>query len=273
MATASSIDLQADGVVCDARNREGARHGAAGDHDHVVVELPRLTDLGRDRRDLRRVVDARDLRGDDAGLLEVTTLRDDRVTRFDRPCGHLGEERLVRHVRERVDDRDLGLARSQPLLELPRSVEPGIAATDDENLGHGETDSSFCLNVRSLLANTDSPPEMPSGADAQQRSYRTKSSDQRERDRDICERPRGREQRGRRIVIGKGRVGDRYDLLFLGRVGRRLTRRSPVQGDPLGQAAEWVLLYGLDVGVQRRDRVDESESVECAPVLSLRQSG
>ena len=135
--------LEADRVVGDAGDREGARDGAARDHDDVVVELPRLTDLGRDRGGLRRVVDARDLRGDDVGLLQVPALRDHRVTRLDRACGHLGKERLVRHVGKRVDDGDLGLAGAQPLLELPRRVEPRIATADDENLGHGEWTPQF----------------------------------------------------------------------------------------------------------------------------------
>ena len=93
--------------------------------------------IGRDRRDLVRVVDAGDLRGDDRRLLEVTAQRDHRVTRLDRAGGDLGEERLVGHVGQRVDDRDLGLTLAQVLLELPGGVEACVAATDDEDLGHG----------------------------------------------------------------------------------------------------------------------------------------
>ncbi len=93
--------------------------------------------IGSDRGDLVRVVDAGDLRGDDGGALEVATQGDDGVARLDRTGGDLGEERLVGHVRQRVDDHDVGLALAQGLLELPRGVEACVAATDDQDLGHG----------------------------------------------------------------------------------------------------------------------------------------
>ncbi len=58
------------------------------------------------------------------------------VARLDRAGGDLGQERLVGHVGQRVDHGDLGLARAKPLLELPGGVEAGVAAADDQDLGH-----------------------------------------------------------------------------------------------------------------------------------------
>nr|UXN29935.1 hypothetical protein N8D75_06575 [Curtobacterium flaccumfaciens] len=68
---------------------------------------------------------------------EMTTVRDDRVTRLDGTGGDLGQERLVRHVRQRVHHDDLGFALAKVLLELPCGVETGVTAADDEDLGHG----------------------------------------------------------------------------------------------------------------------------------------
>ncbi len=128
--------LQADGLVRDARDRERARDAARGDDDDVVRELVGLAHGRRDGRGLRRVVDAGDLRRDDVGGAEVAALRDDRVAGLDGSGDHLGQERLVRHVRQRVDHGDLGLAGSEVRLELPCRVETGVAAADDQDFGH-----------------------------------------------------------------------------------------------------------------------------------------
>ena len=129
--------LEADRVVGEPGDRERARDRAGGHHDDVVLELPRLADLGV----IVAVFSAWPMPVTfaviDLGPLEVATLGDDRVARLDRTGRDLGEERLVRHVRQRVDDGDLGLAPAQPLLELPGRVEAGVAATDDQDLGHG----------------------------------------------------------------------------------------------------------------------------------------
>ena len=53
------------------------------------------------------------------------------VARLDRAADHLGKERLVGHVRKRLDDGQLRLASTQPLLELPGRVEAGVPAADD----------------------------------------------------------------------------------------------------------------------------------------------
>src|SRR5690606_19003039 len=95
----------------------------------------RLTRGGRDRRDLLGVVDAGDLRGDHVGALEVAAVRDDRVTRLDRTGGDLGQEWLVRHVRQRIHHRHLCLTTAKVLLELPSGVETCVASTDNQNAG------------------------------------------------------------------------------------------------------------------------------------------
>ena len=135
--------LQPDGVVGDAGDRERARDGTGGHDDLVVALLPRLADLRRDGRGAVGVVDARDLRRDHARLLQVTTQPHDRVARLDLTGGDLGKERLIRHVGQRVDDRDLCLALAQVLLELPCGVETGVATADDEDLGSRGADRAI----------------------------------------------------------------------------------------------------------------------------------
>jgi hypothetical protein len=55
---------------------------------------------------------------------------------FDQSGCDLGQEWVVRHVRKRVDQCDLGFASTQVLLQLKCGVKPGIPATDDKNFGH-----------------------------------------------------------------------------------------------------------------------------------------
>ena len=155
--------LQADRVVGDARDREGARDGAGRHHDDVVVDVPRLADLGRDGRLLVGVVDVRDLGRDDLGALEVTTVRDDRVTRLDAARRDLREERLVGHVGKRVDHGDVGFASSQPLLELLGRVEAGVAAADDQDFAHRWGYSSLG-KVTDNLSCAAEPSEIAHGA-------------------------------------------------------------------------------------------------------------
>ena len=128
--------LHADGLIGHTGNGERARDGAGGHDDVVVVELEGLPHLGLDRGSLARVVHTRHLGRDDARAPQVAPVRDNRVTRLDGACRDLGQERLIGHVRQRVDENDLGLTLAQPLLELQSGVEPGVASTDDENSGH-----------------------------------------------------------------------------------------------------------------------------------------
>ena len=135
--------LQTDRVLGDARDGERARDGTGGHDELVVALLPRLADLRRDGRGAVGVVDPRDLRRDHARLLQVATQPHDRVARLDLTGGDLGKERLIRHVGQRVDDRDLCLALAQVLLELPCGVETGVATADDEDLGNRGADRAI----------------------------------------------------------------------------------------------------------------------------------
>ena len=128
--------LEADRFIRHSRNRERARDGTCGDDDDVVVDHPRLADLRRDGGRLGRVVHRGDLGRDDLGLREVTTVGDHRVTRLDRPGRDLGEEGLVRHVRQRVDEGHLGFARCEPLLQFESGIKTGVSAANDQDFRH-----------------------------------------------------------------------------------------------------------------------------------------
>ena len=75
-------------------------------------------------------------------------MRDNGVARLNRSGCNLGQERLVSHVRQGVDNGDLGLTGSQPLLKLPCGIKTGVAATDNENFGHDEKASSMIIDER-----------------------------------------------------------------------------------------------------------------------------
>ena len=102
--------LETDGLVGDARNRERTRDRTGSDHDDVVRKLVRLADRRRDRGSLVGVVHVGHLGRDDIGLLEMTAVCHDRVTRIDRPGSDLGQKGLVGHIRQRVNNGDVGFA-------------------------------------------------------------------------------------------------------------------------------------------------------------------
>ena len=78
-----------------------------------------------------------DVVSDAHGRIAESRLDEASVTRLDLTGRHLGEERLVRHVRQRVDDRDFGFTTPQALLELPGGVEAGVTTADDQDAGDG----------------------------------------------------------------------------------------------------------------------------------------
>ena len=65
--------------------------------------------------------------------LQLAAQRHDDVPRLDGAGRRLGQERLVGHVRLRVDDDDLGPPARQLLLQPQRGVEADVAAADDED--------------------------------------------------------------------------------------------------------------------------------------------
>ncbi len=257
--------LEPDRVVGDAGDREGARDGTGGDDDLVVLVLVRLARDRRDRGDLVRVVDARDLRGDDVRALEVTTERDHRVTGLDRAGGDLGEERLVRHVRQRVDDRDLGFALAEVLLELPRGVETGVAATDDEDLGHGVRHGGTTpLGQRRRRASARRSDASDSSGDAERHQY-TGDCEHHERQGAVAAGCPATAEAGIPARVAASAAGSGGDLDRRRRSARAAgsRRRATVQADPLREAAHRVL--GRPTAGRRRDGgrgIHESVAVE-----------
>ena len=104
--------------------------------DDVVAELDVVAVGGADLQRPARVLDPGHLAGDHLRAAQVLAQRDRGVPGLDRPGHHLGQERLVRHVRARVDDGDLRLVRAQRLLQVPRGVEARVATADDHDPLH-----------------------------------------------------------------------------------------------------------------------------------------
>ncbi|CAM5250879.1 hypothetical protein SXANM310S_02311 [Streptomyces xanthochromogenes] len=134
--------LEADGVVREAGDRQGARD-RTGREDEFVV---RQTDgagavLGRgeggDGGGAPRVVDAVGLADDDPALVQDPAQRHHDMARGDVSGRRLGQEGLVRHVRVRGHHGDLDRPAPQLGLELPlqaqRRVHPDVSAADHEN--------------------------------------------------------------------------------------------------------------------------------------------
>ena len=125
--------LEADRVLLETGDRQGAGDGAGGHDDVVVVELEGLVVLGFDDDELVGVVDRRHLAGDDLGAGQVAAQRHDGVTGFDRTGSHLGEEGLVRHVRVGVDDGHGGFTAAEILQQILGRDETEVSAADDED--------------------------------------------------------------------------------------------------------------------------------------------
>mgnify|MGYP001508291698 FL=1 len=152
--------LEADRVLCDARDGEDSRHRACGD-DHGAVRQPvRRTGPGLHDDRAVRVVDARDRAVDEARPAQVASVRDRCVACLDRARDHLGQERLIGHVRAGVDQDELDLAAPQlapqVLLELPGHGEPGVAPADDDDPFHHEPPGAC-----GRLSDVPTPPTDP----------------------------------------------------------------------------------------------------------------
>lgn len=98
--------LHTDALLGEAGDREGAGDRAHRDDQVVEGQLVRLADERRDGGDLAVLVDGRDTAGEDLGLRQDASQRDDDMPGRDAAGSSFGEEGLVRHVRARVDDRD-----------------------------------------------------------------------------------------------------------------------------------------------------------------------
>ena len=196
--------------------------------------------------------------GDDGRPLEVTTQRDDGVTRLDRAGRDLGEERLVGHVGQRVDDRDVGLALAQVLLELPGGVEACVAATDDEDLGHGVGHGGVLLlsqrlgardanRMRRTAAVTPSATSIPLAVTSI--SGRVPYSEGVRRGQQRRRRPRQASAGGSGATSTGSADGRR----------QRIALRAPVQADPFAEAAHRVGVDG------RRRRAETAAAASTSP--------
>ena len=128
--------LQADALVREALDGERAGDRACGHHDVEVGNLEVLAAVGRghDGRAVG-VVDRRDAALDELGLLEVLAVRDDGVACLDVAAGNFGEEGLVGHVGQGINDGDDATGIRDLLLQFEGYVQADVPAADDEYPG------------------------------------------------------------------------------------------------------------------------------------------
>ena len=121
--------LEADAVLAQAGDRQRPGDRAGGDDDVVVRDLPgRAADRLHDRG-LAGVVDPGHRAGDDLALAQLPPQRHHGVPGRDVAGRRLGQERLVGHVRLRVDDDDLGLTGAELLGQAQGGVEADVPGT------------------------------------------------------------------------------------------------------------------------------------------------
>nr|WP_255345796.1 hypothetical protein [Streptomyces chartreusis] len=134
--------LEADGVIGEAGDGQGARDGAGGEDEFVVRQLfgARALLLGGEGGEgggALGVVDGGGLADDDPALGQDAAQRYDHMAGRDRAGRRFGQERLIGHVRVGSDHGDLGFTptefRFQPPLETQGRVHPDVAAADNEN--------------------------------------------------------------------------------------------------------------------------------------------
>jgi hypothetical protein len=126
--------LEADAVLGEAGNRQRARDRPGSDDHDVVPELVRLAGERLDHGEPAGVLDARHPAGQHLDVVQHAAQRHDDVPRLDAARRRLGEERLVRHVRPRVDHGHPRLARAQLPLQPQGGVHADVAAADHENV-------------------------------------------------------------------------------------------------------------------------------------------
>src|SRR6185437_15157979 len=106
---------------------------------------------------LARVLELGDGAADDRALAQHLAQRDDDVPRLHAPGRGLGQERLVRHVRLRFDDGDLGRPARQLLLQAERGVHTDVAAADYQD-PYWSTSHASTLAKKRLCAHTGTRP-------------------------------------------------------------------------------------------------------------------
>jgi hypothetical protein len=158
--------LERDALLGEPGDRERARDRAGRDDEHVEAER-RDVAVGQLDRDLPGgVADRRDPPGEHLALAQHPPQGHHDVARLDGARRRLGEERLVGHVRLRVDDGDLGLATAQLLLQPQRRVHADVPAADDDDPGCPGHVSMFPLARRAHLVMSVTIQSTPAAAAA-----------------------------------------------------------------------------------------------------------
>ncbi len=128
--------LQADALVREARDREGAGDGTSGQHDVEVGNLEGVATVGGcDHCRAVGVVDRGDAALDEFRLLQVLAVRDDRVARLNVAAGNFRQEGLVGHVGQRIHEGDDATCIRDLFLKFEGYIQADVPAADDEYPG------------------------------------------------------------------------------------------------------------------------------------------
>src|SRR2546421_5163597 len=125
--------LETDRLLAQPGDRQGTGDAAGGDDDLVVRHLAGRADDRLDVRDPAGVFDPGDVPGQDVAAGQLPAQRHDRVPGRDVAGGDFGQERLVRHVRLRIDDDHFRLAPPELAGQAQGRVQPDVPGADDQN--------------------------------------------------------------------------------------------------------------------------------------------
>jgi hypothetical protein len=125
--------LEPDRLGAQARDRQRPGHRAGRDDDVVVGDLPPRADQRLDGGDLAGVLDAGHLAGEYVAAPQRAAQRHHRMARRDATGRRLRQERLVRHVWLRVDDRHLGPGWCELAGQSQGHVQPDVTGSDDQD--------------------------------------------------------------------------------------------------------------------------------------------
>ena len=126
--------LEPDRLLGQPGDRQRPRHRSEGDDDVVVVDAVLLAGRRLHDRTVVRVVDRRDAAGDDATPPQDGTERHHDMSRFEAAGGGFRKERLVRHHRTGIDDRDPHGSPAHRSPQAERGVHPDVSASSDEHV-------------------------------------------------------------------------------------------------------------------------------------------
>ncbi len=158
-----------DRLLREPRHRQDLRHRPGSHHEQVVLEAFPVAggDVDVDRPVL--AVDRDDGAREHPGLVEHVPQRGHDVPRLEGTRGGVGQQRLVREVRPRVDHDDLGVALPHLALQPAGGVEADVPGADDQDLGTRHSGRSGCRSgwgswrnaLASSLRDIDERPARP----------------------------------------------------------------------------------------------------------------